>query len=273
MKKTTAARGTAFHTKRIVNRYKGDYNARIEFGLRKSAIANLAHMEPFVRHFVHYRDLWHYDTFFSAGLRKMGLGNDIADAVSRIPRGRKKPLDVLEDGPGSGIFLGEFKEYLKEKGIDTHTTGVDFHYADTLKQMQKYGKIDKVVHGIAEFFTPEKRYHAIFSMMGSVHYTINAFRKDQLLKFASALRKGGIMMVGFQIGNAKEPGAFLRMDITDGLSPKPKENRRMPIEKEMEGIEKAFVKRGYAAKFLKFDEKIGARYNLPNWMLIVKRLR
>jgi len=54
-----------------------------------------------------------YNNFF-----KNALGEDLVDALSKIARGRKTPLRILDDGAGKGIFLRELKEKLKEKKLN-----------------------------------------------------------------------------------------------------------------------------------------------------------
>ena len=207
-----------------------------------------------------------YNEFFSVGLEQLGFGNGMVDAFRRIAP-KNRPLRILEDGAGAGIDLEGIKEELSKAGIKSITTAISLHDYPLLMERQRLGKIDRVAFGNAELFMPEKSQDCIISMMGTLNYTISELRKDTLLKFAHSLTRGGLMMVGFHF-TTKPYGTY---NIPRGLSEHPKAGRKLPIKDEMTGIEKAFAKRGFHAKFIHFEYREGT--NFPEWMLIVKRLK
>ncbi len=76
-------------------------------------------------------------------------------------------------------------------------------------------------------------------------------------------------MVGFLFHEEPHPDNVMGDAIPDGLSENPNFGRKMPIKVEMEGIVKAFKKRGFTAYFKQLPET----NDLPNWTLIVRRDR
>ncbi|MDO8627674.1 MAG: class I SAM-dependent methyltransferase [Candidatus Diapherotrites archaeon] len=236
-----------------------------------------------------------YNPFFSIGLRKIGLGKNLIDILSRIPRQKKQPLKILEDGPGEGIFLTELKEQLGIKGIISQTTALAMHHMIELQQLKILGELDKIIKKSTEEFIPEEQYHAIFSVYGGISYTLQELRKDIILKFAHSLVKGGVLMIGFDFYTSGGTNA----GISRGLSENPQLRRArskkereiyekdkgifaplifqenlLTIEKEMEGIEKAFAKQGFKAKFVPLsDENQEHLSSMPNYMLIIQRIR
>ena len=261
------------HVERAKKRLREDPEARYDRRFKLDRIKDRAHTSPFMHHWKAERGFLHYNTLFSSGLQSMRLGRGLIEALVRIPRGKGRPLEVLEDGPGIGIFLSELKFFMNAEGVKTVTTGVGVHHVKELKEAEKEGKIDKVVRMFGEFYLPRKPVHAIFSVNGSILYTTGALRKDTLLKFASALRKGGVMMVGFEFVEKRTPKSYLSQVMDTGFSENPIEERRMPIEKEMRGIERALQKRGFRAQFHPIHQALVKTYSIPNWTLIIKRER
>lgn len=210
-----------------------------------------------------------YNRTFENGFKsflKLGPTANFADALSTIHKSNQ-PMRILDEGAGRGYFLAELKEILKKRGIKTITTALTLHNNPELENSRRAGMINEVVVGNAEFFVPKKPFDAIFSMYGSLGYTLPQLRKEHLLKFAYSLRRGGIMMVGFKF---KYEGIELS-DVNRGLSGNPKKQRDiskgLSLENEMEGIERTFEKRWFDAKFYSVE---GTR-SMPNWMLIVRR--
>lgn len=95
---------------------------------------------------------------------------------------------------------------MKKKGIETETTALTLHGNTALSERKAGGKIDKIVRGHAELFVPKKPFDVIISVFGSTTYTHPSARKEQLLKFAQSLGRGGIMLVCFGIASAEKPG-------------------------------------------------------------------
>jgi len=183
-----------------------------------------------------------YNGIFSPGLRQIGLGNNIVEAISNIPRRRNKPITILEDGPGKGRFLIELRKKLIGLKIPLRITAVTPHHLKRLRGLKRRGVLDELVESYNEDHLPKEQADVVVSLLGSINYSVPQLRKSLLLKQATTLRKGGLMMVGFAFSDSSD-------SIRHGLSESPSENRRMPLAKEMEGIEKALAKRGFTAKF------------------------
>jgi hypothetical protein len=100
-------------------------------------------------------------------------------------------ISVLELGAGEGVALSQIKR-LDEDMIETTALEVDERKAEILKSKPN---IDKVENLSAEAFLPEQQYNFIYDMYGAVSYTEREYRKELILKYCHALKKGGIMLV------------------------------------------------------------------------------
>ena len=253
--------------------------------VRKKFKANLRRIERLSKIWQHSRPFDEYNAFFSIILKK-----DLVKALSKIPRRKGRPLEVFEEGAGKGLFLAELKQRLAEKGVPSHMTALSIHYGKELEELLKAGKIDRAVSVPSEKFLLEKPVDAIFSLFGPLNYSVSELRKDHLLKLAHSLRKNGLMLVGL---NFKEEMAVPvnatpaeigyvwqrnNMAILHGFSENPKNDRRMKIQKEMSGIERALRKRGFDARFYdlskrrKFIWLLRTGLRLPNIALVIKRV-
>ncbi|MBI5553251.1 MAG: hypothetical protein HY917_00755 [Candidatus Diapherotrites archaeon] len=216
-----------------------------------------------------HRDYVSYNHFFRKPLRiffgsqsgsswwqhvrgKGFVASTILEVLSMIPCSPKKPLEILEDGPGKGRFIQTLRRKLIENRVPVKTTAVAIHHIPELERLKESGELDALVVpksaslGLpgAEFFVPDRPLDAIFSMFGSIHYTLPELRKDHLLKYAHALKPGGIMFAGFDT-------------FTD-------------VKKEpFPDIERSFAKQGFKAKF--FNLHFGGRV-FPDTILLVQRL-
>ena len=144
---------------------------------------------------------------------------------------KRRPLRILEDGAGKGIAAAELKSELAKKGIKSEVIGLSLTKEAELLERESRGEIDRVVVGKAELFVPKKPFDLILSVTGSTTHTLPSARKDHLLKFAHSLSRGGVMLVCFQLDlrKFKDHGDFLQED--------------------MQGVVRAFDKRGFDAKF------------------------
>ena len=219
----------------------------------------------------HFRDLetkslrggWNSSRGYTAYNDLFGglLGNffgeprmNLESALARLAETRgKRGITIVDDGAGRGDFLSQIKRRLEGKGLKARAIALTLHTNKELRALEKNKVIDKVVEGKAEEYLPAKEADAIFSLYGSISYAMPAIRKDHLLKFATSLGKGGFMCVGFA--------------LEKGLSASPIGKRRMQIETEMMGVERAFEKRGFRAKFYGPINE----WDLPNWVLIAQR--
>ncbi len=175
--------------------------------------------------------------------------NGLINELLKLAKNKSK-LNILDDGCGHGFFLKNIKGLLGEKGIDVTTTGITITPTQKLKNLINDKLIDEVYFKPAELFVPTKKYDAIFSVYGSIHYSLKELQKDIVIKYAQALRKGGIMCVGLDIDKYQSSkGRDIRGDII-----------------------KSFFKRGFDAEFYT-NEILGSGMNtLPRDVLIIKRV-
>lgn len=186
-----------------------------------------------------------YRTVFEPGLKLMGIGQNIIDAFARIPRKNNRKLIVLEDGAGEGNALVNLKKLLTRTGIPSKTIGLSLGANPELIKKKQAGLIDELVIKPGELFVPKKPVDVIISNFGSIEYAWRGLRKDHILKLAYSLRKGGIMLIGINLG---------------------------VYGKSIKGIETAFVKRGFNAKFFITPEKASMQYpTLPPFTFVIQR--
>lgn len=281
MNKAGKLKGPAYYVGRIkekMNKHHGEFDARHRM---------LYEAEGF-QWWETRRDYEHYDLLFRGCIRQFfgetanriseGGNRELAEHLAyRIPRNKRMPLEILDEGAGEGVFSSELKEKLRELGVDARITATTLEQPSegasrlALEKLKREKKIDKLVLGYGELFEPKQKYHAIFSMLGSINYTINPFRKDTLLKFAYSLKRGGLLIVGFTYGRAEGGAERTGVEAIAGTLGE-KQGTKIDVRKEKEGIERAFQKRGFRAKF--FEPIVGRlRFGLPNMALIVQRLR
>jgi len=117
------------------------------------------------------------------------LGMPLIDFLTK-KAGSKKQLSVLDDGAGLGVFLRDIKTKLREQKIDVKTDAVVLQRSPHLVEM------DNIYEGPSEFFLTNKKYDAIFSYYGSMHYTERWAIKNQLIKFTNLLNRGGVALIG-----------------------------------------------------------------------------
>ncbi len=199
-----------------------------------------------------------------------GLGKPLVTAFVEVPRGKDQPFRLLDDGAGEGVFAEEIGAELGKAGINCHTTALTLHENPALSARHSRGEISEVVVGPAERFVPKRPFHAIVSMIGSTSYTLSPVRKEHLLKFAYSLAPGGLLLAGFEVAT-EAAKALTPGNIPFGFSRRPKRGRKMPLETEMRGIERAFDKRGFDARFVEYPEVARQIDRVPRWMLIVRR--
>ena len=202
----------------------------------------------------------HYNPFFKKGL---GLffgvkgGLDLVEALKRIPGRKGRKMVVVDDGAGQGNALAGIKERLEKLGIGCEAVALAFETSPELEEKVKAGKIDRVVAGPAERFVPKKQVDAVVSYYGSVHYTLEDLKREHLLKFAYSLRKGGLLLVGFDSNRGGRVSAEAVF-----------EERRM-----QRAIVRAFEKRGFRAGVYQKPRELerSVRQKVPDFMLIVQR--
>jgi hypothetical protein len=132
------------------------------------------------------------------------LNESLYDFLVRLGR-RKKKLSVLDEGAGFGLFLLDLKEMLAKEGIATDTTAVVLKKHTLLDTYQKDGKVDHVYVGRSEFFLPDRKYDVIFSYYGGIHYALSEIKKQILIKYASALNRGGVALIGADLIGIRTP--------------------------------------------------------------------
>lgn len=269
--KTKRPKGPAHYQQRIIDKVRGSDKTRKDLINRHLRLKKCA--RPGFDQWTHDRSYNIYNAAFGPFLADFGLRNDILDSLLLIRRGKKTPLRIFEEGPGEGVAVSKLKQMLSSRRIRARTTVVDMNYKDVLGERKLIGGIDDVVRKKAEFFYPKEKQHAIISLFGPTHYTISDLRKDHVLKLAHSLKPGGVMMVGFSvetplnkkdiewregtynpgveqkaISNARER-ASRSLNIPFGLSEDPHPLRNVHLKQEMDGVERAFAKRGFKARF------------------------
>ncbi|MDD4983341.1 MAG: class I SAM-dependent methyltransferase [Candidatus ainarchaeum sp.] len=241
---------------------KEGYNPReiraIELGTSQNTVAQVKQIRDRIREdpklLKRFRDLsvknrevsedqWRKDRCFLDynNLFKLVLDEPLYGFLVRMAQGKKK-LKVLDEGAGFGLFLLDLKEMLEKEGIDTDTTAVVLKKHSLLDTYHKDGKVDHVYVGRSEFFLPDRNYDVIFSLYGGIHYTLSEFKKQILVKYASALNRGGVALIGADLIGIRTP-LFEQMKI-------------------------AFRKRGFEIKL--FTGAI--RGGLPTDILMIRRL-
>ncbi len=221
----------------------------------------------------------HYDPLFCKGLQSAGFGSNILDALKNIPRGKNEKIVVLEDGPGVGNFLSDLKKELNTAGIPSKTVALAANHIEDLRNRLVAGEIDELHEGFSEDQVPkEKSIHAYFAVQSSPSYTIPQFRKDLLLKYAYALKPGGLMLIGFTYRKSMPQPAhelmrptLLSQVIFGTITSKLRRRKGVTFEQERRGVETAFEKRGFFARFYNTNEAESISRKIPNWSLIVRR--
>lgn len=198
------------------------------------------------------------------------LESQWVDVAKIIPRKGNRPLAIVEDGAGQGYFLATLKELLAINGIPCKTTALAVKENESLKELRTVGKIDRIVTGPAELYFPKSPVDWIVSYNGSITYSMNSIQKAHLLKFASALNRGGIMAIIFDAGVKKNLHG-LKQAAT--LLETPKRGKRISLRQEMDGIERAFEKRGFRAKFYYKAPYERNEYALHAGCLLVQRVK
>ncbi|MBS3061162.1 MAG: hypothetical protein J4215_01105 [Candidatus Diapherotrites archaeon] len=244
--------------------------------LRKGLERRFKRMELFAREYPHRgweasRGLSEYNLFFGNALKRFFYARrslDIAAAFSKIAS-LHRPFRVLEDGPGEGFALSDLKKALTKQGIKSHVIGLAAHHLDSLRELKREREIDDVISSKAEFFLPKERVDAVISVFGSTSYTLRALRKNVILKFVYSLNRNGLLLMGFHFSSRSETRLAT---ISGGLSEQPVRNRTLSVEQEMKGIERAFEKQGFKARFFPVSSHRRVVDLAPNWVLIVQRI-
>lgn len=127
------------------------------------------------------------ETFF--GSRKKG------DLVSILSSKRKKQVNVLEDGPGKGTAMKQFREKLEKKGVTPYIVGVHVERRNPwLEKRKAQGVFDELHHGLAEHYVPTRKFDCIISFFGSVFHAPKFVQAEHIKKFAFSLNRGGIFV-------------------------------------------------------------------------------
>ena len=124
------------------------------------------------------------------------VGGNLEDFLVKIGKRKRRPLRVFDDGAGVGFFLYELKKNLRKRGISTFTSGIVFDAHPDVIDRVKRREIDKIYDEKSEFFVPGQKQDVIFSLFGSVHYTMKEFEKEILLKYCHSLNYEGYALIG-----------------------------------------------------------------------------
>jgi|GEM_PF-1872779 len=191
----------------------------------------------------------HYNPFFSFALSRF-LHTNVTDMAKGVAGAIMKPkLHVLEDGVGRGAFLSELKPVLHTLGVRTHTTGL--YVEKTNARLEKArAKIDELHRGLAEHYIPRKKIDLFISLSGSIQETLPAHQMNHILKFASAVNPGGMMLVGLVRG---------RLDIGFDIM--------------LVRLKQTLRREGFRTEAYKIPNSIIPGVTLPNYALVAQRRR
>ena len=167
---------------------------------------------------------------------------------------KRKNIEVLEDGAGSGIFLTELKRLLSYSDIKIKSTALNLENNKNIEIARKNRLINEVEIGNATKFIPKKEIDLFVSLYGSIYYMFDPAAKDHFLKFAHSLKPGGLMLVG--LGYKSHHSTI-------------KQKGLLNYQMQAEQIERALEKRGFKAKFYYNPE--GTAHGDPTVTLIVQK--
>jgi|GEM_PF-3802288 len=198
--------------------------------------------------FMEEREFRHYDFLFGE------VANDGKSLLSWLKelyikqKGKNKDyvMGILEDGSGKGKFMFELAMKLAMLGIKFRSTAMSLDKNPDLDKMKQGHLIDEVLYGPAEYqVLKPKSQDVIVSLAGSLFHTGQILKKDLLLKFAYALKENGQMFVGFGINPISHD-----LGMRGGLSPtQNKELNKDTLDKQMQNIKTALLKRGFKTEF------------------------
>ncbi len=216
-------------------------------------------------HFRRLKDMkWNENRKYNeyANFYKECTGRKLISDLKSIYQKKRAPLKIVDDGAGNGFLLSTLKEILLKYGIPCITVAMTLKSNYFLDFYKKHGFIDRIETGAAEFKKPEIGADVIFSITGSVNYTLPEIRKNHVLKLAHSLGEHGFLFITFGFETDE-------YSIKGGLSSKPK---RAGIDTltYFEGIRNALKKQGFESKFhAERDQRLID--STPNWSLVVTR--
>ncbi len=195
--------------------------------------------------------------------RKVGI--QLVGEIEKIARLRGQ-VNMLEDGPGKGLFLDQLLTRMKLKHIP---------YSVDIISLDPFHSVEHSIHrkhiGLAEEFVPDRQYDLIFSNAASINYAHYKWQREHLLSFAHSLRKNGLMVVGFYLSKTKSPAA-VNFTLLKNTPDREIQRRAKykdwegPWNHEMNGIARSFQKQGFNAQFY-FDTYLEMHF------LVVRRIR
>ncbi len=244
---------------------------------------NVTHALEYIRHFS--RPSWvdrgftEYNDLFCPYVGRL------EKLLERMAKGKKRPLRILDDGAGKGVFLVQIKQMLKRSGVSTETIAITLDAEKELVRAKQRGEVDEIAEGLAHKSLPSKPVDAIFSYFGSFFYGPHSLAKENLLKYAYSLAPGGIACLSLEVDYAsfgsseklRKYHASLGLGDHEKLSAEEKKRvgsllykwKKSEMERYKGQIEKSFEKRGFKAKFHRVpDEKKG---DFPRDILIIRR--
>jgi hypothetical protein len=138
------------------------------------------------------RNLKRYDKFFSYSLQKLRLGNNIFDFLERSYLKKKRKVNVLDLGYGEGFFLSDLKRKLSDKKIPSNLEGLSLVDNSSINTKRN---INKITNKPATEQVLSKKYDLIVSLNSAINFELTFLKKNLILKYAYALKKGGILLV------------------------------------------------------------------------------
>lgn len=206
---------------------------------------------------------WRHLDQYLAGFEPFISKINLLEFLKNKSTTQKRPVRILDDGAGEGNALRDLKHAANSINIPTHTTALSFKTKTDLETAKRYGWLDEIVEGHSEFFIPKKGYDLIFSIKGSTTYTLPQLRKEHWLKLAHCLNKGGLMLAKFEISLGDTHPTLISLSkrtrpeysTTALIAKDPKTVKTVQgainiIERDLNGIKRAFEKRGFEAKWI-----------------------
>jgi len=197
----------------------------------------------------------HYEPVFTFALKRF-YKRPVYDLANELAALGKKNLTVLEDGAGQGIFLSDLRTNLRKLGITPRLIGLHAERRNPrLFARKKIKDIDELNRGLAEYFVPKKPVDVIFSLFGSIYYTPKMHEVDHILKFASSLKPGGIMLAGV---DSIVAATFTRS------------TKREELQRLIQ-VKKVLTPRGFKVRVYGVPPHLLLGRSLPEFVLVVKR--
>ncbi len=147
------------------------------------------------------------------GVKKHKLGSNFVDFLKKRHLKTKESISVLELGCGEGHFLAGLKKRLNENLIPSKVEGISLVDNTTIENKKHIDRIKSIP--VTEHIAT-KKYDLIVDFYGAIYFSFSNivnFKKEIILKYAYALKKGGVLIfnVEYMKGNSKLPSVIAHL--------------------------------------------------------------